>query len=961
VTLFNSRFRRWIGRQSAAASLALFVPALLLAQQDRIAGPIEGAKAVVLNGNVNPRAQPQFDQGPVDPSLQLALVTLALKPTPQQQAALQQLLNEQQDRSSPNYHRWLTPEQYADQFGLSTADIAKIREWLESQGFTIDYVATSRNWVAFNATAAQITNAFHTEIHHYAVDGEIHFANATEPSIPAALETMVLGLLELDDFYPQPSRARFQSPASDSKQNSSNPKFSAEGQHYLAPDDLATIYDVSRLYQAGIDGSGTTIVVAGESDISLADIATFRNDFGLPVNVPTVMLPPGSPDPGMTKAQVEADLDIEWAGAVARNAQIIYFNSSDAFASARYAISKNLAPVITFSYGACEADDSETGRETMVSLAEQANVQGITWLAASGDSGAAGCDMAFDNSEAALGLAVSLPASLPELTAVGGAEFNEGTGNYWNGTNSLTGESALSYIPEMAWNESGSGGLAASGGGFSMFYPQPAWQTGPGLPVTNARAVPDVALTSALHDGYALVSGGQDLVAYGTSAPTPVFAGIVALLNQHEGSNGLGNINQNLYRLAQTKAFHDITTGNNVVPCGADTRDCTTGSYGYYAAPGYDPVTGLGSVDAYDLITGWNGATPASKIVPACTPDPVYEQQADAQGNSWFYTISLTETAGVATNLNGFKINGTDESSQIASYFGSSTIPAYGTISVNLQATSQTVPGTVTFSFTGIDAGGRQWSQQLSVPFNGIERSAPPPPSIAAVVNAASFQSGTSAGALASLFGKNLSSVVGIASPGGATSYKGVSVTVGGRLAPLFAVANVNGQEQINFQVPLGLPTSGGAQPVQVNNNGSIGAMNVAIAPTQPGVFQYSPSGSSSPYGVIVKLDGSIVGPSNPAPRGSIVVMYTTGLGPTSPPLQTGQLGPVPLAYTINAVEVTINGVSTPALFSGVAPGFIGLDQINFTIPADAPVGSADTLSVTVNKVVSKNTGIAVQ
>jgi uncharacterized protein (TIGR03437 family) len=232
---------------------------------------------------------------------------------------------------------------------------------------------------------------------------------------------------------------------------------------------------------------------------------------------------------------------------------------------------------------------------------------------------------------------------------------------------------------------------------------------------------------------------------------------------------------------------------------------------------------------------------------------------------------------------------------------------------------------------------------------------------VSAVVNAASYQAGMSPGELATLFGKNLSPVVGIESPGGATSYKGVSVTVDGILAPLFTVANVNGQEQINFQVPAGLPGSGAVETVQVNNNGSIGTMNVASSSVQPGVFAYVPSGSSASYAVIVKPDGSVTGPSNPVARGSTVVMYATGLGPTSPALATGQPGPVPPANTTYVLAVEINGVDAPVLFSGVAPGFIGLNQVNFTIPGNAPVGSDLLLRVIANGVASPNTGIAVQ
>ena len=180
-------------------------------------------------------------------------------------------------------------------------------------------------------------------------------------------------------------------------------------------------------------------------------------------------------------------------------------------------------------------------------------------------------------------------------------------------------------------------------------------------------------------------------------------------------------------------------------------------------------------------------------------------------------------------------------------------------------------------------------------------------------------------------------------------------------MAPLFAVANVGGQEQINFQVPTEAPVSGAAGIVQINNNGAIATTNLATAATQPGVFEYVPPGTTTPYGIIVKLDGTLVGPSNPAPRGSTVVMYATGLGPTSPPLATGQPGPVPPAYTTNPVTVAINNIGTSALFSGAAPFFIGLNQVNFTIPVDATVGPADTLTVTVNGVTSPGVAIAIQ
>jgi hypothetical protein len=232
---------------------------------------------------------------------------------------------------------------------------------------------------------------------------------------------------------------------------------------------------------------------------------------------------------------------------------------------------------------------------------------------------------------------------------------------------------------------------------------------------------------------------------------------MIALLNQYEGSNGQGKINPNLYRLAQTSIFHDITPGNNVVPCGVGTPDCTNGSFGYYAGIGYDPVTGLGSVDAYNLVTEWDAATPASNVVASCNPNPVYEQAPDSNGFSWDFTLTLSETAGVGTSFTGFTINGEDRSSEIDSFFGTSTIPKNGTISAPLGYTTITVPTTIVFGFSGVDAGGRQWTQQLSVPFNGMQTSSASP-SMTAVVSASAFGGFSSAapGSWVEIYGSNL-------------------------------------------------------------------------------------------------------------------------------------------------------------------------------------------------------------
>jgi subtilase family serine protease len=798
--------------------LAGLFASILPAQQDRITSAIDARHSVAVRGSVPRQAQPKFDRGAVEPGFRLGNITLMLRPSAAQQAALDRLLAEQQDSASPNYHNWLTPEGYAERFGASAADLDNVAAWLRSEGFAVQYTARGRDFISFSGTAGQVQAALHTEIHRYQVAGETHFANSTEVSLPAAIQPMVAGVLGLHDFHPRAPRRQ------------ALPNYTAaDGTHFLLPDDLATIYNLAPLYEYGYTGLGQSIVIVGQSDIDPADIALFRGSWGLPAT--NIQVVPVGTYPGFNgDNEVEADLDLEWAGAMARSATLIFVFSDDADYSAYYAIDNNLAPVISESFGLCEYDVGieRLGLYYYEQEAQKGNALGITWLASSGDSGAAGCD--YQDALATLGLAVGLPASVPEVTAVGGTEFNEGSGNYWSATNGIYDGSALSYIPEMAWNDTAaSGGLAASAGGMSAYYKKPAWQTGPGVPNDGARDVPDVALAASnAHDPYIIVTGGDVGGVGGTSAAAPSFAGMVAVLNQYlvengvQAKSGLGNINPKLYSMAAAKSgvFHDVTTGNNIVPCQTDTPDCTNGSFGYTAGPGYDLVTGLGSVDAYKLVTVWGnlgitdttltltvnpavivtsgsavltatvkaasgtrsptgpvaftlgsnmlgtatlagsggsatasvtvsggkllaanntvqaiyGGSPTfgsssaaatltvdnpatSQVAVSVTPNPVYQQAPDAKGATFSFTVTLSDTAAVPTTVTGFTLDGVSFASSIAQFFGSATLPAHGSLSANLKAGNIAVPSTVTMTFTGQDATGAAWSQQIAVPF----------------------------------------------------------------------------------------------------------------------------------------------------------------------------------------------------------------------------------------------------
>jgi subtilase family serine protease len=617
---------------------------------NRITQAIDDRETRQLRGNVHPQLQHATDQGRMDGGLKMEGVSLVFKRTAAQEAAVEKLLAEQQNTSSPNYHKWLTPEQYADRFGLSNADVARVVAWLQAEGFTVNRVARGRTQVWFTGSVSQIETVFRTEMHRYTVKGEPHFANAVEPAVPAALAELVLGVHNLSDFRP---RARSHVRKISAEEVKSNFTSSVSGSHFVAPDDFATIYDVKALYTAGFDGTGQRIAVAGQSAINTTDIDAFRSAAGLPArtaaNFTQTLVPNSGTSTVFTGDVGESSLDLEWAEGVAKGVSetFVYVGNSQnttVFDAFLYAIDNNLAPVISMSYGNCEQNLPSSFLTTVQQETQRANVQGQTIASASGDFGAADCGNPGNDPSvlpATTGLAVDIPGALPYVTSVGGTSFsgdlNGAASTYWNGTNNGNNGSALQYIPEVTWNDTALvNALSASGGGASVLFSKPSWQTGTGVPADGQRDVPDVSFAGdPNHDGYLLcatdsaapqptlpcTSGFRDTngnlnVAGGTSFGAPGFAGVVAILNQKTGSRQ-GNVNPTLYALATADvgAFHDITTGTNIVPCQVGTPDCpTTGAaqYGFSAGTGYDQVTGLGSIDAAKLVNNWSSGNPTT-------------------------------------------------------------------------------------------------------------------------------------------------------------------------------------------------------------------------------------------------------------------------------------------------------------------------------------------------------------
>ncbi len=630
------------------------------------------------------------------------------------------------------------------------------------------------------------------------------------------------GVRGLHDFHARPAKRTLTKPA----------YTSSKGNHYLAPDDFATLYNLTPLYKAGITGAGQNMVVAGQTQINLSDIQAFRTEYGLPANDPQVMLIPGSRDPGISKDDLpEADLDLEWSGAVARNATIIFVYSDDVMSSVQYAIDQNLAPVVSTSYGLCEAETSSFDMQAMRSWAQQGNAQGITWVASSGDSGGADCDDPNNP-----GLAVDTPASIPEVTGIGGTEFSEGSGIYW-GTNGSTKASALSYIPETTWNDSvADGEPSAGGGGASTIFAKPAWQTGPGVPNDNARHVPDISFTaSADHDGYLVYTSATDEVYGGTSVPAPSFAGVTVLLNQYliqtgaQAAAGLGNLNPKLYTLAQSNpaAFHDVTTGDNIVTvaCSKRRTNCSTTPVGFSAGAGYDQATGLGSVDVAALAAAWSGQAPTQP--PVTTPSSRYRLSllssvtAPSAGDVVFMIATVTSTDGVTPS-------------------GVVTFEAGGKIlgSALLTGSAGTATATVTVQVSQLPSGsavvtatyGQSASASVTVSVTGAVPG--PVPSIAAMVNGASLASGFAPGEIMTVFGSQLAVSASIASsvplP---VSMAGVAATVNGVAAPLYYVS----PSQMNLQIPYETAAGNGSHAGDQQQRSS----DVAILPGGDGRAWY--------------------------------------------------------------------------------------------------------------------------
>jgi subtilase family serine protease len=695
---------------------------------------IDESDRVRLTGETLPVANAANDRGRVADDFPLDHLLLQLRPPAEKEQELKQLIKEQLDAGSANYHKWLTPAEFRQEFSPAPEDVDAISRWLESHGFSVNVVYART--LDISGTAGQLREAFHTEIHHIEVRGEGHIANMSDPEVPAALAPLVVGFASLHDFRPQPLVHMV-------------PSYTVtSGVPYrLAPADLATIYNFNPLFRVGITGVGQTIAFIEESDmINFSshpnDWDTFVQTFGLShySGTLTEIHPQASDlvgfgncnDPGVVSGpDVESSLDPEWAAAAAPGASLELASCADTNGtSGAYIALLNLIDptygspptIISISFA---SNEEGLANEIVANDYAQAVAEGIAIFAGSGDDGSSGIYGPPRAAYATDGIRVDGLASTPYNVAVGGTDFEDTflhqNSVYWSSTNNALYGSAKSYIPEIPWNDScasdllavnlgyrttfGENGLcnatglpqfseilttSGAGGGPSgcavglpstsgvasgtcAGFPKPNWQSVPGNPNDGVRDIPDVSFFAAGGIwGHAYVMCFSDTsytglpctgppstwaLGGGTSNSTPVMAGVQALVNQKAGANqgfsapvlyalaakeysgaGIVGCNSLLGKFAGDNCiFHNITQGNNDVPCLAGSPNCyaPSGQYGvlslsgkfyepaFQATPGWNFATGIGSVNVANLVNSWpssSTAEPASMTIVSGTP-----------------------------------------------------------------------------------------------------------------------------------------------------------------------------------------------------------------------------------------------------------------------------------------------------------------------------------------------------
>ena len=727
--------------------------------RSRIIQGVDETDRVGLPGNTHPDAGPEHDRGPVEHAFGMKHMLLQLKRSAEQEAALQAYLDELQTIGSPNYHRWLSAQEFGERFGVAKADLDAVTHWLESHEFRVNVVYPSGMVIDFSGNAGQVKKVFETEIHQFEVRGERHIGNINDPRIPAALAPVIAGVVSLHDFRPHALyRMRKE------RRQFTFPDGFGGSTYAVVPADLATIYNLNPLFTAGVSGQGQTIVLIEDTDVFKAsDWNMFRETFGLSGygSGSFRQVHPAAPAPQANNCgapgvvplnDAEAILDAEWASAAAPSAAIEMAACADTgttfggLIAIQNLINASTPPpsIMSISYGQCETENGATGNAAYNSAYQQAVAEGVSVFVAAGDSGAAGCDNSV--AEATHGIGVNAFASTPNNVAVGGTDFSDtysgANATYWNSSNTSAFGSAISYIPETPWNDSCAGFLFSTYEGFSPTYgptslcndptlgsfvlstvaggggpsqcasgtpstagvvsgscagwPKPSWQSVFGNPNDGVRDIPDVSLFAAdgLWSHYYVfcwsdtanggAACGSDPSAWsgagGTSFASPIMAGIQALINQKAGgpqgnpapayyqlaaaeygSSGSSSCNSSNGNAVSTCIFYDVTFGDMDVDCvgpncylgGGSVGVLSTSNTSFGAAygtnVGWDFATGIGSVNAANLVSNW----------PTPSKQPVLSITKTHTGSFTQGQQNVTYSVTVSNRVNAVPTNGT--------------------------------------------------------------------------------------------------------------------------------------------------------------------------------------------------------------------------------------------------------------------------------------------------------------
>jgi Pro-kumamolisin, activation domain/Bacterial Ig-like domain (group 3) len=473
-----------------AVLCVLWYPSSSLGQSaiaPRISGPVNETSLLTLHGNVSARARTEFDVGEAPSATPLSHVRLVLSRSPEQQAALDQYMADLQDKSSPNYHKWLTPDQFGKLYGPADSDIAAIVAWLESHGLKVDEVSSGRTNIAFSGTVRQVEEALHTSIHSYDANGEQFLSNTSNPVIPAALAPVVSGVAHLNTIRPRPHHVagslgtydtdtrRFVSSQARVANGLNAPRPALTGGAgtstspytlYMVAGDAATVYNTPNSYNAHFSGTpytgtGVTIGIGGDAVIQAATVANYWVAFlGQTQTAAAARLTITSVDNVTSTNDIdEAYIDTQLSGALAPGAAIHYYASTDLYGAINAAVNANAVDIFSLSFGLCENFLTTSDNQTISGWWQQAAAQGMAVTVSTGDSGSAGCDNNSVASTAAYGLNVNGFASTPYNIAVGGTDFSAllaGFTTYVSTTNDSATffRTALGPIPESTWNDS---------------------------------------------------------------------------------------------------------------------------------------------------------------------------------------------------------------------------------------------------------------------------------------------------------------------------------------------------------------------------------------------------------------------------------------------------------------------------------------------------------------------------